>query len=339
VTLPTNHRFSVKAAAGLILLVWSTPCWLVAQEGERVKTLTISDGDLKVIIRDNASSPKLLSGVASLFHQRDAPEISAFDPANGGAPTGLNFEHIISGHKNKNNSFTPRSGPFALYALAGGKSAQLVRAKEDDPWTMSSTLKYTISKPHAIDVDFRCTPHDAVLFGKRGYAILFFANYMNDVEDVALNFRGVEGPMQEEKWIKADAPKGHADWNQGGTFRSLPATDQEYDTDHNFKLNSWSYEYPRFTKPFYYGRAGKSMVMILMFNKMYSKDDEIRFSLFKFRLPRAPRPAWDFQYVIHKVENGKEYGFQARMIWKKFVSQEDCLKEYETWTASLDKKR
>ena len=42
--------------------------------------------------------------------------------------------------------------------------------------------------------------------------------------------------------------------------------------------------YPRFTKPFYYGRAPKGMVFILMFNKMYSAEDEIRFSLFNFKV-------------------------------------------------------
>jgi hypothetical protein len=206
---------------------------------------------------------------------------------------------------------------------------------------------------HAPDVDayiraglnFRCTAHDKSLFGKRGYAILFFANYMNNVDDIALNFRGVEGAKQEERWIKADAPLGprdkrHPDWTQGGTYRSLPAADQEYDADHDFKLNSWSYNYPRFTKPFYYGRAGQGMVFMLMFDKMYSEQDEIRFSLFKFFVrPTTPRPAWDFQYVIHKVEEGKDYGFKARLVWKRFVSPEDCLKEYETWSASLGKQR
>ena len=77
-----------------------------------------------------------------------------------------------------------------------------------------------------------------------------------------------------------------------------------------------------------------------MFNKMHSEEDEIRFSLFKFLVrEKDPRPAWDFQYVIHKVEDTKEYGFKARLVWKKFVSPEDCLKEYETWAASLDKGR
>src|SRR5262245_30653400 len=187
--------------------------------------------------------------------------------------------------------------------MPGGKSARLVRNIEDEPWAMSSTFTYTATEPHYIDADFRCVAHDRARFGKRGYAVLFFANYMNDVEDIALNFRGVEGPKQEEKWVKADGPKGHRDWDHGGTYRSEPAEDLAYDADHDFKLNLWSYDYPRFTKPFYFGRAGKGMVLILMFDKMRGAEDEIRFSIFKFSVrPGSPRPAWDFVYVIRKLE-------------------------------------
>ena len=56
---------------------------------------------------------------------------------------------------------------------------RLVRGAQDDPWRMSSTLTYTLREPYYIDLDFHCRADDAELFGKRGYAVLFFANYMN----------------------------------------------------------------------------------------------------------------------------------------------------------------
>lgn len=77
------------------------------------------------------------------------------------------------------------------------------------------------------------------------------------------------------------------------------------------------------------------MVFILMFNKMWTGLDEIRFSLFKFKLRKFPRPAWDFQYVIRSIQEGKEYGFKARVVWKKFVSADECLSEYERWVAEM----
>jgi len=118
------------------------------------------------------------------------------------------------------------------------------------------------------------------------------------------------------------------------TAASRPAL--EYDPDHNLKLNMWSYDYPRFTRPFYYGRAAHGMTLMLMFDRMYCEEDEIRFSLFKFKVgPQVRRPAWDFQYVLHRVEAGKEYGYRGRLVWKKFVSPEDCLREYDSWAKPL----
>jgi len=165
--------------------------------------------------------------------------------------------------------------------------------------------------------------------------VLFFADYMNDVAEVPIHFRGVNAPGETEHWISADAPSGHPDYNQGGTYLSLSAHALEYDANHNFKLNLWSYDYPRFTQPFYYGRAAHGMGFILMFDRMHSAEDEIRFSLFKFKVPRRPRPAWDFQYVIHHVEAERPYGFKGRLIWKKFVSPEDCQDEYRRWREAV----
>jgi hypothetical protein len=330
--LTTRRHFLASVVTEVPALV--RPPSSAKEDAKPVTTATITEGDLKVVLRDNAQSPKVLSGVASLVHQKDAPTFDAFDPDSSGASAGLNFEHIISGHKNGHNAFSPRQGKYPLFLLAEGKSAQLVRQRQDDPWALSSTLTYTLTKPHYLDVDFRCVVHDPTLFGERGYAVLFFANYLNDVADVALHFRGLPGRGEPEQWIAADAPKGHADWNQGGTYRSVSASALAYDADHNFKLNLWSYEYPRFTQPFYYGRAAQGMTMILMFDKTWTEEDEVRFSLFKFKLPRRPRPAWDFQYVLRQLHKGKEYGFKARLVWKKFVSPDDCLKEYARWSGS-----
>ena len=321
--------------SSLSIPIWLTIPPLLATDPSKDAAESIVDGDLKATFRDNTLSPKTLSGIDSLFHLRDRPEFDAFDPETEGASAGLNFEHIISGHKNDHNSFTPRRGPFRMEILPSGNSVKLIRRHEDDPWAMSSSLQYTVKSPSYIDVDFRCVPRDRARFGERGYAILFFANYMNDVEQIALHFRGVHDALDRERWIAADAPPGHADWNQGGTYRSIDAADLQYDADHNFKLNNWSYDWPRFTHPFYYGRAANGMTLMMMFDKMYSDEDEIRFSLFKFKLRRFPRPAWDFQYVIRQIQQEKEYGFRARLVWKRFINPEDCLNEYETWRTSL----
>lgn len=298
------------------------------QEGAQLEV-----GDLRAVFRDNRTSPQDLSGVTSLVNRAVAPNFSAFDPDTRGAAAGLNFEHIIAGHASPHNAFTPRSGRYTLEAR--GNSVRLVREAADEPWKMSSTLTYTLVAPNYIDVDFRCRAHDAALFQPRGYAVLFFANYMNDVEQAALHFRGHERTGDEAHWIAAEAPPGHEHYNHGGTYRHENALPLEYDADHNFTLNLWSYDEPRYALPFYYVRAAHGMTLIMMFDRAYSERDEIRFSLFKFKLPKLPRPACDWQYVIHRVEANVEYGFRARLVWKKFTGPEDCRAEYERWAATL----
>jgi hypothetical protein len=303
---------------------------------EPVSEVTIREGDLSVLFRDNSESPGLLSGVQSLRNVRAAPEYDAFDPDSRGSSAGLNFEHIISGHADQANKFAPRHGPYRLYQLPDGRSVELRRRQQDSPWAMSSTMRYRVTAPDAIDFEFRCTPHDAARFKPRGYAIFFWADYMNQVDDVSLHFIGVDRAASASKWIAAPAPGGHDDYVGGGTYRSLTAEPLAYDRDHNFKLNVWSYDYPRFSKPFYVGRAANGMMLQLMFDRCCSKEDEIRFSLFKFKVHEdRRRPAWDFQYVIHKVEQGRQYGYRGRLVWKPFVSYNDCLDAYEQWSNKL----
>ncbi|MCA9099343.1 MAG: hypothetical protein KDA36_13195, partial [Planctomycetaceae bacterium] len=293
--------------------------------------------DLKILFRDNSESPKVLSGLDSLFNIKDAPEFDAYDPEGRGASAGLNFEHIISGHRNRNNKFTPRSGRYSLHRISD-QSVQLVRKGEDGPWNVASTFTYRVVEPHYVDFEFRLRPGDATLFGERGWGIFFFANYMNDVAEVPIRFLGVSEPNGKREWISGDATNGtHPDWNSGGTYRHVDAPDLEYDADHDFRLNNWSYDWPRYSEPFYYGRAAEGMTLILMFDRDYSPEDEIRFSLFKYKVPKHPRPAWDFQYVVHKLETGKEYGFRGRLVWKKFVDEGDVVREYESWRAGLGK--
>jgi hypothetical protein len=283
----------LKMQTIVVMLTLAASCQ--AQQGEQVQSERIEHGELAVLFRDNSSSPQKLSGIDALFNIKHAAGYDAFDPDTQGASAGLNFEHIISGHETPNNRFVPRHGRYTLHKQPDGKSMLLVRRAKDCPWKVASTLEYVVNEPNYIDFTFRCTPEDASQFGSREYGLFFFANYMNDVEDVRLHFRGYKSPRGQEDWVAADAPKGHPDWNGGGNYRALRSDDLEYDDDVQFRLNTWSYDWPRIAKPFYYGRAGQGMTLILMFDRLNSDRDQIRFSLYKFKLSKHPRPAWDFQ--------------------------------------------
>src|SRR5438445_149560 len=185
----TIHVMALALIFQAIPVAFSTQAAL----GEPVQTLTLQRGNISALLRDNALSPGLLGGVDSLFNRTDAPEFDAFDPDDRGASAGLNFEHIICGHSNAFNAFAPRRGRYELHKLADGRSARLVRRAEDDPWAISSTFKYSVSEPNAIDFEFECRARNQEHFGQRGYAVVFFADYMNEVAEVPVHFRGVPG--------------------------------------------------------------------------------------------------------------------------------------------------
>ena len=48
-------------------------------------------------------------------------------------------------------------------------------------------------------------------------------------------------------------------------------------------------------------------------------------------LPGKSCPAWDFMWIIPEAEysTGREYEFRMRMIYKRFISNEDVIVEYE----------
>src|ERR1017187_10254933 len=88
------------------------------EEAPPVATLKLERGDLSVLIRDNSRSPDYLSCIGALINTKDAADFDAFDPDTIGASSGLNFEHITSGHANPNNRFSPRHGKYLLYPLS-----------------------------------------------------------------------------------------------------------------------------------------------------------------------------------------------------------------------------
>src|SRR5262249_51631791 len=111
----TRRQFLASTVSAIPALLFAPRMSLADPESNSVTKATISAGDLKVVFRDNSQSPKVLSGIASLVNERDAPNFDAFDPDSPAASAGFNFEHIISGHKNPHNAFAPRHGKYLLH--------------------------------------------------------------------------------------------------------------------------------------------------------------------------------------------------------------------------------
>lgn len=151
---PTSRREFLASTSMLLPACLRSPTLLHGDEVRPVETATISNGDLKALVRDNSQSPKVLSGIDSLFHTMDAPNFDAYDPDSPGASAGLNFEHIISGHKNKNNAFTPRHGKYDLFASPDGSQP------------ICSTMPITTSSSTPGATNIRASPSRFTLVGR-----------------------------------------------------------------------------------------------------------------------------------------------------------------------------
>ena len=92
-------------------------------------------------------------------------------------------------------------------------------------------------------------------------------------------------------------------------------------------------------QPFYYGRLGK-MVLLLVFDtprrlRFYCSPNSGGGS--PSLIPGRVCPAWDFEWVIpaSEYEVGREYSFRLRLVYKKFVSDDDVLEECRRAQAEL----
>lgn len=290
------------------------------------------EGDLVATFRGNVDEDdcRHLSGVPTLYHGQ-TPWFSAFDDENETRQAvGLNYEHLMSGHLDGRNNKAPRSGPFPLSVSPVG-SWTLTRAKENSPWNVSAEMSYRMVGPHYIDFAFNATIHDAAQFGQNNYALFFFASYMNDVIDPEIHFRGFPNAGDPEQWVSSFPPT-----NGIGNWAAPQAVELPYDTsDWALNINIPIQDSPRIAQPFYYGRTAHGMVYMVMFDKLYTPSDEIRFAVARWKLPEEMRPAWDFAYVVRSLQDGQKVGFRGRLVWKPWVSPEDCLDEYNTWAAGL----
>ena len=237
----------MATARGRLLLLLAAAC-LVSGCGPRPSgveatrtapprsEIALSAGRLEVVFRDNARSPDLVSGIARLVNRRDAPGVNAFDESIPPASTGLNFEHVTSGHVTDHAIFSPRRGDYSLRELPDGRSVVFERRAEDSPWGLASTTRISLVAPHALDIEF------ASRFGEHGWALLFWANYMRPAPELALHFPGVVAPdsagldSARETWIPATAPNVHPRWAGGGTYRALRAAPLDHDEGHPAEL-------------------------------------------------------------------------------------------------------
>ncbi len=147
---------------------------------------------------------------------------------------------------------------------------------------------------------------------------------MNSPDDSRLHF------LSDGEWYRYISPEHGVGSNVAPSY--LPAAELEVrpavPDGHDTPFH-WDRIDRGFDEPFYYGRLG-DMVLILVFDhprwlRFFCSPTGGAGSL----VPGKSSPAWDFEWIIPDAdyEVGTEYTLRTRLIYKRFVSDDDVLGE------------
>jgi hypothetical protein len=288
-------------------------------------TARLQTDSLRVVVADNeafgANHRAGYNGVAEL-------QLAALGAKNLFVPSvaGLNFEHIFSGDAQSFawNIFEPRRAPMQLVR----RSATRVELQQErsEHWPLRSRVTYEVTND-AIDFTYCGTPL-ADAWRKHGYIGVFFASYIDQPEDMSLQFIGRSRSGRSDarpRWIKHLPPKhGEAANHRPAGSAWDPPLDEGFNIPLVKGTSNFEYVYP-----FYFGRSGEN-VFIMMFERP-REGGELRFA----QSPSGGgtgNPAWDFVYFQRGYEVNREFCFRARAVFRKFKDAGEVIRLYEQWS-------
>lgn len=277
--------------------------------------IRLEKGEIEVVFADNSAFGEQhrakYNGIAELYHS--AQDSSIFVPLYAG----FNLEHIFGGDSLV-ELFEPRNHPMQLYQVSDSE-VQLYQSSTPLS-NVESLTTFKLVPPHYIDVTYQFVIHDSEFF-KHNYAGFFWASYIHAPADKKIYFQGNKKGSNAINLVSAYS-------NEHGvnsTHKSKQDNESIYFAPNfNATLASHFSDY-EYHKPFYYGRF-HNMVLAFMFHP----GEGIRFS----QSPTGGgevNPAWDFQFIVPDFVVGKEYSFQARVMYKEFEGSDQVLADYELW--------
>lgn len=289
-------------------------------------TLHLHSDKLELVISNQNAFGKYhasgYSGIAELYTKDDKTK-------NWVVPRDawLNFEHIVSGDSTsyKGDSFSPRKSPMQLMRL--GKNKVQLKQERTMHWPLQSTITYEL-KGNLIEMHYSGVPLKDV-WEKHGYIGVFFASYINLPEELAIHFIG---KLQRAKnsdihWISFVPGIHGCDAIHRPMENSWdPIFDSGMQPELTLVTHPSAFEY---TYPFYYGRIGK-YVWILMF-KNIDEQSQMRFA----QSPNGAgtgRPAWDFAFFKKGYKINESFDFTVGLVIKEFKGREDVIRQYENWS-------
>lgn len=282
---------------------------------------TFTIGDLTAVIGDNDAYDGRLpgfNGVHSLTHRTGSGSPFIF--------AGLNLEHVFEGDRELSDAattqdafFEPRRAPMSFRRLSD--TVAELHQPPTPIFGVESRSRFTLVAPHYIDLDVTLRPTKP--FAK-GWAGVFWASYMDGVEDTSMHLRS------DGRWRQHCSPAHNHESSvlhrdDGFTPTFPPGTQKLFA----------STAILRYDEPLFYGVRDRH-VLVFMFDRgpglrfAHSpsgggKDDE----------RQTLRPAWDFQLLIEDCRPGSEHRLRMRLAYRERCPRAEILDEYRRWRASL----
>lgn len=307
------HAVHPLAAPGVTSLTNSDVTYQTTDQHQVV----LQRDDVTATIVDNAAIdlPELpghhagYNGVASLKHRRRNANL--FVPSTGG----LNFEHIHDGTAaGLKETFEPRVFPMQL-RIIDRYTVELYQPPTGN-WQLESCGRYELLPDGTIEYTFECVPRAGGY--RHGYIGLFWASYIHQPEDKAIQFRGRRRDSDAPpEWIKAVTPQHGVDSTHPPADHSDTIDPNTIEIDPSFPLTLVNHPSKYvYTDPWYYG-VSHSMAFVQIFRP----GDHIW-------MAQSPsgggngNPAWDFQWFIPEYKIGEAYGFKMRAAYFPYESHQ-----------------
>lgn len=231
------------------------------------------------------------------------------------------FKNMSSGMLS--GEFRSRGNTFLEYV--DDSTCMLTREPTED-YPVKARMLFRARSPYYLDTEL--TIRDAVdriaALPQEGSERQVAINcYVNSPEDIRIHFLSAG---QWERFI----PAVHAGAGSSIAPAYLKDSELEVWPETDDPRFHWYNRYEkRFDEPFYYGRFGK-MVLILVFDN----PEWLRFYLSpsgggESMIPGQQSPAWDYEWLIPRNEYqvDRDYTFKTCLIYKEFISDEDVIRE------------
>jgi len=215
--------------------------------------------------------------------------------------------------------------------ISYGKTSCLLERKADKTYPVYSRAEYSVSAPYYLNHKFSFTDISDMRHKDCTFRIVTWCSYINSPEDPCLYF------LSNGKWYNYISPSHGVEASIAPSYinekniEKWPSQSNSYGEQITERPFYWNWHKERFDMPFYYGKLD-NMVLIFIFDK----PAWLRFFCSptgggKSLLHGKSCPAWDFMWIIPEsaYSTGCEYTFRMRLVYKKFVSNDDVIVEYQ----------